>query len=65
MIRFTHNNMDYMAGSNMTSVTMELSGSSHHLTEVVEQFKLFLIACGYHPENIKEHFYSDDDDVET
>jgi hypothetical protein len=37
-------------------VTIEIDDPDATCQEVVEQFKLFLIACGYQPASIRESF---------
>ena len=39
--------------------TWESESEGHDLTEVVQQIKGLLVAAGFHPENVDDHFVDD------
>jgi Tat protein secretion system quality control protein TatD with DNase activity len=61
MITFTyeHTNLEN-EHMRIPAVKVSVQTDAVGIEEVAEQFKYFLLACGYHPDNVRELFGEDD-----
>lgn len=53
MIIFRQETRDYSPNPD-TDIEVRLMPNDASLSEVIEAFKAFLMACGYHPEQVRE-----------
>ena len=59
MIRFSFF-PDDDEGNHYHTVTMTKKGNDHTLNDIIEFFKDFVLAMGYHPDNVMEILYNEE-----